>query len=137
METVFAKRYKINRRGTENLTKLIPKLRNKTYEQRLKALNLITMEKRHLRQDMITLYNITQGKIKIEVTDNIEFIEETNTRGNKKKIRPKHTRLNIRKYSYFCRIWKEWNKLPETVVKAHTLNTFKSELMKTRIFKGC
>ena len=64
------------------MTKLIPKLRNKTYEQRLKALNLITMEKRHLREDMITLYNITQGKIKIDITDIREFVDTTNTRGN-------------------------------------------------------
>ena len=118
------------------MTKLIPELKNKTYEQRLKELNLLSIEKRHLRQDMITLYNITKGNLKIDITDIIEFVD-TNTRGNTKKIRPEHTRLDVRKNSYFCRVWKTWNELSEKVVNAPTLNQFKSELMKDGIFKGC
>ena len=81
-------------------------------------------------------YTITHGKIKIDITDILEFVDTTNTRGNTKKIRPIHTRLNIRKYSYLCRVWNTWNKLPEAVVKATTLNMFKAGLIKTRLFKG-
>ena len=43
------------------MTKLVPNLKHKSYEERLKVLNLMTVEKRHLRQDMITMYKIIHG----------------------------------------------------------------------------
>ena len=48
---------KIQRR----LTKLIPRLRNKFYDERLKELNLFTLEKRRIRGDLITLLKIFNG----------------------------------------------------------------------------
>ena len=51
------------------------------------------------------------------------------------KIRPKATKLEVRKHSFFQRVWKNWNQLPEKAVKAENLNKFKNRLMETRIFK--
>ena len=44
------------------MTKLISGMRDKSYEERIEALGLIKIEQRHIRQDLITFYNITQGK---------------------------------------------------------------------------
>ena len=63
------------------MTKLVPSLRCTSYEERLEELKLMTIEKRHLRQDLITMFNIINGKIKLNVEDSIEFIGDTNTRG--------------------------------------------------------
>ena len=79
-----------------------------------------------MRQDLITFYNITQGKIVLKLDDFVEFNSDSRTRGNSKRIRPPTVRLEVRRNSYFNRVWKTWNKLPENVVTAPTLNTFKS-----------
>ena len=66
----------------------------------------------------------------------MEIIGSQKTRGNSFKIRPKHARLEIRKNTFFERIWKTWNELPEEVVSAKTINKFKEELQRYMIFKG-
>lgn len=128
------------------MTNLIPELRSKTYMERLEHPNLMTLEQRHIRQDMITMYNILNNKIDIEIQDIIDIVGgEAKTRGNSFKIRPKNVRLNVRKhtyihiYIYFCRIWKIWNLLPEDTVRPEpSLNVFKSKLERNMkwIFKG-
>ena len=42
-------------------TKMVPELKNMTYEERLKALNVPTLTYRRLRGDMITVYKIMKG----------------------------------------------------------------------------
>ena len=53
---------KVQRRAT----KIIPSLRNKPYQDRLKALNLYTLETRRLRGDLIEVYKILHGLEGIE-----------------------------------------------------------------------
>ena len=118
------------------MTKLIPNLRHKTYEERLKELKLMTLEQRHIRQDLLTFYNIINKNMNINIEGIVEIIGSQKTRGNSFKIRPKHARLEIRKNTFFERIWKTWNELPEEVVSAKTINKFKEELQRYMIFKG-
>ncbi|KAJ8027222.1 hypothetical protein HOLleu_32304 [Holothuria leucospilota] len=87
-------------------------------------------------EDLITLYNITQGEIVLKLGNFVEFIRDSKTRGNSKRITPPTVRLEVRRNSFFSRVWKTWNKLPEKVVTAPTLNTFKNRLMECGIFKG-
>ena len=118
------------------MTKLIPNLRHKTYEERLKELKLMTLEQRHIRQDLLTFYNIINKNMNINIEGIVEIIGSQKTRGNSFKIRPKHARLEIRKNTFFERIWKTWNELPEEVVSAKTINKFKEELQRFMIIKG-
>ena len=53
---------KLQRRAT----KLIPELRDKTYEERLRSLNLATLEHRRLRTDLILIYKYTHNLIKLD-----------------------------------------------------------------------
>ena len=92
------------------------------------------MEQRHTRQDMLTFYNIINGKMKMDIV--VEIIGNETTRGKFLKIRPKYARLESRRNSFFIRLWKYWNELPADVVKADSVNIFKNRLQTTRIFRA-
>lgn len=118
------------------MTRLIPGMRGKTYEERLKELNLMSLEQRHIRQDLLTFYNIINKKMDIDLDGITEIIGKERTRGNFYKIRPKYARLECRRNAYFHRIWKIWNELPDAVVKKTSVNGFKKELEQYMIIKG-
>jgi hypothetical protein len=50
------------------------------------------------------------------------------SRINLNKIVHQHVQSNKRKYAFTLRVSRIWNKLPDTVVNAPTLNTFKNRL---------
>ena len=54
----------------------------------------------------------------------------SSSRGNTKNIFTQRPRLDTRKYSFGIRTAKTWNNLPEDVIQAKTLNTFKNRLDK-------
>ncbi|MCP3680870.1 MAG: hypothetical protein GY782_11710, partial [Gammaproteobacteria bacterium] len=49
-------------RVQRRVTKMIPRLRNKSYEDRLKNLNLFNLSKRRMRGDLIQVFKILKGK---------------------------------------------------------------------------
>ena len=50
------------------------------------------------------------------------------TRGNSKKLAKRHTRLEVRSSFFSERVISTWNGLPDSVVTAPSLNSFKSRL---------
>ena len=57
-------------------TRLIYKLRNKSYEERLRILDLPTLKYRRLRGDMIETYKILSGKYDVSVSPVIPLVTE-------------------------------------------------------------
>ena len=112
------------------LTKMVPRLRNKPYEERLKELNLFTLSKRRLRGDLITLFKIFKGFTNMN-PDNFLTIDRSNfTRNNGFKIIGKRFKTNEAKHFFFNRIINIWNGLPSNVVDSGTIETFKSRVDK-------
>ena len=62
-------------------TKLVIKLRNKSYTDRLVYLNLLTLKYRHLRGDMIEVFTITNNIYDTTVSPDLPFNERGNIRG--------------------------------------------------------
>ena len=56
--------------------------------------------------------------------------KDRENRGNSLKLYPQRARLDIRKYSFSVRVVSVWNSLPDEVVRAKTLNSFKNKLDK-------
>ena len=110
-------------------TKLIPSLKGLTYTERLKKLKLPTLKYRRLRGDMIEVFKIVSGVYDRGVTEGfLKFSSITHTRGHSRKLLKEFCRLNIRKFSFVCRVVDIWNSLPESVVSATTVFQFEKAL---------
>jgi hypothetical protein len=109
-------------------TKLIPLLKNYSFEARLRWLNLPTLKYRRLRGDMIQVYNIVSGKYNTNPTVNFNLCHVSNTRGNIYNMHLSHMHYNLRKHFFCNRIVQVWNSLPNTVVSAESTNILKNRL---------
>ena len=63
-------------------TKILPSLKNKPYQERLKILKLPTLKFRRLIGDMIETYKMLAGVYDNLVTPSIPILSESRTRGN-------------------------------------------------------
>ena len=81
-------------------TKMIPGFENKSYEERLKELNLTTLMQRRKRGDMIELYRMLHGLEKIDSTKFVTISQGERTRGSSLKLYKKRCRLDVRKYFF-------------------------------------
>lgn len=115
-------------------TKQIPGLKDMTYEQRLRHLNLPTLSFRRTRADMIEVYKLLHNIYDAEVSELLllrkDVAERTSERGNNLKLFQQGSKKNIRNKSFTVRVASIWNSLPNSVVEAPSINIFKNRLDK-------
>ena len=112
---------KVQRRAT----KLIPELKDQPYEERCRQLGLQTLQERRTRGDMIETYKLIQG---YEDIPSARFFKKNsnNLRGHSLKLaKPDHWRTSLKGNWFAIRTIDKWNTLPESVVTAPTIATFK------------
>ena len=107
---------------------MIQKLRNISYEMRLKECGLTTLETRRLRGDQIEVFKILNGYENIDRTIFFSVKEERRTRGHGVTLAKKQCRLDIRKFSFSQRTVNEWNRLSADCVSASSVNMFKNKI---------
>ena len=115
-------------RVQKRATKLIPKLKNLPYIDRLQALNLPALSYRRKRGDLIMYYKIMTERLSI---DKKEFftINERDSRGHNLKImKTQRATKQTRCQSFAIRSVNDWNSLPSEVVQAQSVNDFKNKL---------
>ena len=114
---------KVQRRAT----KMVRGLDHMSYDKRLKVLGLLSHEQRRLRGDLIEAYKILNGK---DIVDKATFFQLSPTvstlRGHDMKLFIPRARLHVRKYFFSHRVVPHWNSLPQHVVNAPSVNSFKS-----------
>jgi hypothetical protein len=102
------------------------------YEDRLSFLKLPSLEYRRLRGDMIETFKLMHNFYDADTITGLFHLPVSTTsqttRGHKFKILKQAT--NTSKYANFFtnRVTNIWNKLPETVVTAESVNSFKNKL---------
>ena len=110
-------------------TKQIPGLSNMSYPERLNALDIPTLSYRRLRGDMIEVYKIIH-----EIYDPDAALSLPRsigpTRGHNLKLFQQRSTKDIRKHYFTNRVVKIWNSLPDNVVNATSVNSFKNQLDK-------
>ena len=99
-----------------------------TYPERLKALELPSLEYRRERTDMIQVYKIMYGIDKTDRDKLFTHSRYTATRGHSLKLFKKRSRLKIRANTFSNRVVDNWNSLTEDIINAPSLNAFKSQL---------
>ena len=109
-------------------TKMIPELRDLSYEERLKECGLTTLETRRLRGDQIEVFKILNGYENIDRNMFFSLKKDSRTRGHQVKLVKDQCRLDIRKHSFSQRTINEWNKLSTDCVTASSVNMFKNKV---------
>lgn len=108
-------------------TKLVKDVSDLSYEQRLKALGIPTLEYRRDRADMIQIYKSVYGHDELK-WDHLFTLSSGDLRGHHLKFVKKKSKHNSRLYSFSQRSIMYWNSLSEETVSAKSINQFKSML---------
>ena len=114
---------------------MIPELRHLSYDDRLSALKLTTLQARRLRGDLIQQYQIIHG------FDQLNWIYSQQAasisicgpagaiRGHPYRLEQELNKdCNKRKFFFMNRIAAVWNSLPLSILEASTINSFKRKL---------
>ena len=107
-------------------TKMIEECRGLGYEDRLKVTGLTTLEDRRVRGDMIEVFKMLKGISKVDSSRWFSLAENSRTRGHSYKLVKCRSRLDVRKNFFGQRVVNTWNSLPEAVVAADSVNSFKN-----------
>jgi len=110
-------------------TKLIPSLRHKRYEDRLKELDLFSLETRRLRGQLIELFKILKGFDNVDY-GNMFCLKEGITRNNGLKLELRRFHRDLCGNFFTYSICDKWNSLPTEVVNSESVESFKTRLDK-------
>ena len=101
------------------------------YLQRLKFLNLESLELRRIYNDLIMVYKIVHGLININANELIHIKTSTSTistRGHRFKLQTSQFKLYVAKNQFCNRVVCNWNTLPDSIVATDIIAHFKKAL---------
>jgi len=113
-------------------TKFIRGLSSRSYEERLHVLQLPALRYRQLRGDMFQLYKYINNKYDTNFVLHLQYrsmLEKRyDTGGHRYKLVPQLCIYDLRKHFFVSRLVKLWNALPDDVVLACSVSSFKRRL---------
>ena len=100
-----------------------------TYEEKLKKLNIQSLENRRRRGDCIETFKYLNGFNNVDV-QLFSFVRERHNKDTRSHANdylvPEKANLNIRKYFFTNGVTAAWNDLPNAVKEAPSVNAFKN-----------
>ena len=100
-----------------------------TYEERLKRTGLISLENRRLRADLLEVFKILKGLVKVDPATHFSM-SDRRSRGHTLKLEKPRARLELRRHFFSNRVIDAWNSLPGYMVEATSTNMFKAALQR-------
>ena len=119
-------------RVQHRFTRLFKDLRELDYRDRLGVLNLWTLEERRNRADLIEVFKMARGLTDVCLDEFFKLAEPGPTRGHTLKLMKGHCKRDVRLHFFSSRVVNRWNKLPQEVVDASSVNAFKNGLDRLR-----
>ena len=116
-------------------TRMVPGLNGLEYGERLERLNLMTLEERRKRLDLVELFKISKGLSAISWNSFFRADNSNRTRGHWMKLAKERFRLDIKKHFFSQRVVIRWNGLSGEVVSAGTVEACKRRLDELRMEK--
>src|SRR5215831_6184977 len=113
-------------RVQKRATKMINGLSKLSYPNRLRECQLLPLEKRRVRGDLIEVFKLLKGFDKVDYNKFFQINPRNRTRGHSLKLNKSRSRTDIRKNFFSQRVINSWNKLPQNVIDADSVNTFKN-----------
>jgi ribonuclease P/MRP protein subunit RPP40 len=115
---------------------MVSGLKGKTYEDKLIEPGLPTLVERRHQTDMLQTFKIVRGIDRVDSSTWFQLAAQTGraTRSadDPLNLRPKTTRLEIRRNFFSSRVIESWNQVPSTMKNAKTVGGFKREYKKTQ-----
>ena len=119
-------------------TKIIPEIRDLTYADRLRHLNLPSIQYRQLRGDLIQTYKIVHDIDNVTKLDFFHANPSTKTRKSYLKLEKEYARSTARCNFLSNRVKNYWNDLSFEAKSAKDVNTFKNYIDKElSSLRGC
>ena len=119
-----------------HFTKRLPGLWNVPYIERMRRLELKSLETRRIINDIILFYKIIHQLIDVDLNQ-FFTLNSNSTRGHQYKVNMQYARLNCRKFSFICRTIPKWNNLSSNIVEAENILTFKRMLEEVNFTMHC
>ncbi|KAF2346142.1 hypothetical protein FHG87_023104 [Trinorchestia longiramus] len=111
-------------------TKMIPELRKLSNERRLQHLELISLEQRRLRGQLIETYKFLNGLNDVTLEGLFERDDNLRTRNNCQKLILRNFKTSQAINFFPVEIATTWNQLAKNIVPAGTVNTSKNRFDK-------
>ena len=109
-------------------TRMVAAIKHLPYPDRLRRLGLPSLVYRRRRGDMVTVYQLIHGGMDVPENTFLRRNDSERTRGHQWKLHKPRAKTLTRRNAFSTRIVNNWNRLPETVVSAKSLNAFKAQL---------
>ena len=100
---------------------MIPSISALTYEERLERTGLISLENRRLRADLLEVFKILKGVVKVDPATHFSM-SDRRSRGHTLKLEKPRARLELRRHFFSNRVIDAWNSLPGHMVEATSTN---------------
>lgn len=128
----FKKDIHLIERVQRRATKMVPSLKLLTYEERLKELGLTTLQSRRERGDLIETYKILNNHYSVPDLSETLYTMNNNARlrGHSLKLQHGPSTSKPREHILPNRVVHTWNRLPDSVISAPSVNSFKNRLDK-------
>jgi hypothetical protein len=108
-------------------TKMVDSLKSCSYDERLRKLNLTSLETRRLRGDLIEVFKMFKGFDDVNVHDYFTM-GNSSLRGHSLKLFKSRFVSDCDKFSFANQVVNEWNLLTDDIVACDTLVKFKIKL---------
>lgn len=105
----------------------IEKVQTKCLRLCKKDIHLETLEERRQKTDLVDTYKFLHGLYKSDA-ENFFSLPHKDLRGHSMKLFQRRSRTQLASHFYSNRVVKHWNKLPDQIVSAPSVASFKKQL---------